>query len=100
MAEDLPVPGNLSITVQPPCWRTVADRYPAPSCHRAHPPSTPPTTHLTHASPPPTQGSELEGCTYKHPLYDRVSPVVIGGDYITTETGARGGGRGGERCAW
>ncbi|KAG2447442.1 hypothetical protein HYH02_007767 [Chlamydomonas schloesseri] len=33
------------------------------------------------------KGSALEGCTYKHPLYDRISPVVIGGDYITTETG-------------
>lgn len=32
-------------------------------------------------------GSVLEGCSYKHPLYDRVSPVVIGGDYITTESG-------------
>ncbi|QDZ22563.1 Isoleucine--tRNA ligase [Chloropicon primus] len=33
------------------------------------------------------KGSELEGCTYKHPLYERTSPVVIGGDYITTESG-------------
>ncbi|GIL90054.1 hypothetical protein Vretimale_18112 [Volvox reticuliferus] len=33
------------------------------------------------------KGSELEGCSYRHPLYDRTSPVVIGGDYITTETG-------------
>ncbi|PSC70632.1 isoleucine-tRNA ligase [Micractinium conductrix] len=33
------------------------------------------------------KGSELEGCTYAHPLFDRVSPVVIGGDYITTESG-------------
>jgi isoleucyl-tRNA synthetase len=33
------------------------------------------------------KGSVLEGCTYKHPLYDRTSPVVIGGDYITTESG-------------
>ncbi len=32
-------------------------------------------------------GQTLEGCTYKHPLYDRESPVVIGGDYITTESG-------------
>ena len=38
-------------------------------------------------------GSALEGCSYSHPLagqeaaLDRVSPVVIGGDYITTETG-------------
>ncbi|EFJ46048.1 hypothetical protein VOLCADRAFT_93543 [Volvox carteri f. nagariensis] len=33
------------------------------------------------------KGSELEGCSYRHPLYDRTSPLVIGGDYITTETG-------------
>eukprot|EP00746_Dinoflagellata_sp_MGD_P067848 gnl/MRDRNA2_/MRDRNA2_28016_c0_seq1.p1 gnl/MRDRNA2_/MRDRNA2_28016_c0~~gnl/MRDRNA2_/MRDRNA2_28016_c0_seq1.p1 ORF type:complete len:1138 (-),score=206.72 gnl/MRDRNA2_/MRDRNA2_28016_c0_seq1:474-3887(-) len=32
-------------------------------------------------------GSEIEGCSYKHPLYDRVSKVVVGGDYITTESG-------------
>jgi isoleucyl-tRNA synthetase len=32
-------------------------------------------------------GAELEGTTYAHPLYDRVSSVVIGGDYITTDTG-------------
>ena len=33
------------------------------------------------------KGSDLEGVTYGHPMYDRVSPVVVGGDYITTETG-------------
>ena len=32
-------------------------------------------------------GAALEGCMYRHPLYDRESPVVIGGDYITTESG-------------
>lgn len=40
-------------------------------------------------------GAHLEGCTYRHPLHDhgqsrtfaRVSPVVAGGDYITTESG-------------
>lgn len=32
-------------------------------------------------------GADLVGTTYKHPLYDRVSPVVAGGDYITTESG-------------
>ena len=26
------------------------------------------------------KGSEIEGTTYRHPLFDRVSPVVIGGD--------------------
>lgn len=33
------------------------------------------------------KGEELELSTYKHPLFDRESPVVIGGDYITTESG-------------
>jgi isoleucyl-tRNA synthetase len=32
-------------------------------------------------------GSALEGCTYSHPLYDRTSPVIIGGEYITTDAG-------------
>ena len=34
-------------------------------------------------------GADLEGCTYAHPLYPErgPSPVVVGGDYITTETG-------------
>lgn len=32
-------------------------------------------------------GSALEGCTYQHPLFERKSPVVVGGDYITTEAG-------------
>jgi len=33
------------------------------------------------------KGELLEGCTYQHPLFDRASPVVIGGDYVTTESG-------------
>ncbi|MDB9316045.1 isoleucine--tRNA ligase [Spirulina sp. CS-785/01] len=33
------------------------------------------------------KGSELEHCTYKHPLFDRESNILIGGDYITTESG-------------
>eukprot|EP00804_Cyclotella_cryptica_P006133 CCRYP_018437-RA/>CCRYP_018437-RA protein AED:0.15 eAED:0.15 QI:1269/1/1/1/1/1/2/1097/740 len=32
-------------------------------------------------------GSSLVGTTYQHPLYERVSSVVAGGDYITTESG-------------
>ncbi|WP_289500411.1 isoleucine--tRNA ligase [Gloeocapsopsis sp. IPPAS B-1203] len=32
-------------------------------------------------------GKDLEHTTYRHPLYDRESPVVIGGDYVTTESG-------------
>jgi isoleucyl-tRNA synthetase len=33
------------------------------------------------------KGEDLELSIYKHPLFDRESPVVIGGDYITTESG-------------
>ncbi len=32
-------------------------------------------------------GHLLEHMTYRHPLFDRQSEVVIGGDYITTESG-------------
>jgi isoleucyl-tRNA synthetase len=33
------------------------------------------------------KGADLVGTTYGHPLYDRKSPVLAGGDYITTESG-------------
>ncbi|KAI3432876.1 hypothetical protein D9Q98_010459 [Chlorella vulgaris] len=33
------------------------------------------------------KGAELEGCKYRHPLFERDSPVVLGGDYITTDSG-------------
>lgn len=32
-------------------------------------------------------GKILENCTYRHPLFERESKIVIGGDYITTESG-------------
>ncbi|KAL3648597.1 hypothetical protein CASFOL_005000 [Castilleja foliolosa] len=32
-------------------------------------------------------GAELEHCRYVHPIENRECPVVIGGDYITTESG-------------
>ena len=32
-------------------------------------------------------GSDLVETTYSHPLYDRTSRVLVGGDYITTESG-------------
>ncbi|EIE27214.1 isoleucyl-tRNA synthetase [Coccomyxa subellipsoidea C-169] len=32
-------------------------------------------------------GGQLAGCQYRHPLFERTSPVLIGGDYITTESG-------------
>ena len=33
------------------------------------------------------KGEALTGTLYQHPLYDRTSAVVVGGDYITTESG-------------
>ncbi len=33
------------------------------------------------------KGKDLERTTYRHPLFDRESPIVVGGDYITTESG-------------
>ena len=33
------------------------------------------------------KGALLAGLMYRHPLLDRTSPVVIGGEYITTESG-------------
>jgi isoleucyl-tRNA synthetase len=33
------------------------------------------------------KGAALENTLYQHPLYSRISPVVIGGDYVTTESG-------------
>ncbi len=39
------------------------------------------------------KGDVLAGSTYRHPLakrdnaFDRVSPIVVGGDYVTTESG-------------
>lgn len=32
-------------------------------------------------------GKDLEFSSYQHPLFDRTSPIVIGGDYVTTESG-------------
>ena len=32
-------------------------------------------------------GAQLAGCQYRHPLAGRTSPVLVGGEYITTESG-------------
>jgi isoleucyl-tRNA synthetase len=32
-------------------------------------------------------GKDLEHSTYQHPLFDRQSAIVIGGDYVTTDSG-------------
>ena len=32
-------------------------------------------------------GAQLAGCQYRHPLFERTAPVLVGGEYITTESG-------------
>jgi len=33
------------------------------------------------------KGLELEHTKYRHPLFDRESAILIGGDYVTTDSG-------------
>ncbi len=33
------------------------------------------------------KGESLKGILYKHPLYERTAPIVLGGSYITTQSG-------------
>nr|WP_242032918.1 isoleucine--tRNA ligase [Oscillatoria sp. FACHB-1406] len=33
------------------------------------------------------KGQDLEHTSYQHPLYDRVSQILVGGDYVTTDSG-------------
>jgi isoleucyl-tRNA synthetase len=33
------------------------------------------------------KGQQLEHSAYRHPLFDRTSEILIGGDYVTTESG-------------
>ena len=33
------------------------------------------------------KGADLAGLSYRHPLLERESPIVVGGEYITTESG-------------
>lgn len=83
------IPGNLAVSVNPDLdyalvetpegkyWIVAADLVDR-LCGTL-------STQLTVIST--VKGQALEHCTYRHPLYDRESPVVIGGDYVTTESG-------------
>lgn len=45
-------------------------------------------TKLTPLGDGPFLGAEIEGLTYQHPtISDRINPVIVGGDYITTDAG-------------
>ncbi|MDB9494492.1 isoleucine--tRNA ligase [Spirulina major CS-329] len=87
------IPGNLAVAVNSALTYAVVEVEQPLSGHRywlvaadlvetlAAKFATPLTVKTTIA------GAALEHCTYRHPLYDRTSPIVIGGDYITTESG-------------
>ncbi len=71
------------------CLRVVAPHTPPAvvlHVHQRHPP-TPPFRDLLSQVLATLSGAALEGCTYRHPLFERLSPVVVGGDYITTDSG-------------
>ena len=33
------------------------------------------------------KGQDFENVQYQHPFYERKSPIIIGGEYITTDAG-------------
>lgn len=90
------IPANLAVAVNPDLTYAVVEVSPQASGNNAHKYlivaadlverlSATLGAELTVKAT--VKGKELEHSTYRHPLYDRESPVVIGGDYITTESG-------------
>ena len=91
------IPGNLAVAVNGDLEYAVVDLSPNPSPTRRGEQflivakdlverlSATFETELTIKTT--VTGKTLEGITYRHPLYERESKVVIGGDYITTESG-------------
>ena len=82
------IPGNLAVAVNGDLEYTVAEsagKYLIVAKDLVESLAATLETELTVKTT--VKGSVLEGITYKHPLYDRESKVVIGGDYITTESG-------------
>ncbi|WP_126147411.1 isoleucine--tRNA ligase [Synechococcus elongatus] len=82
------IPANLAVAVNGELTYAVVqagDRHLIVAAELAESLSKTFGTELTVLSTFP--GSVLEYSRYRHPLYDRASPVVIGGDYITTESG-------------
>lgn len=70
--------GNLIVAID--LIPTLAQKFKIESTSASSPSSFEVLTTLS--------GGDLVGTTYRHPLYaDRISPIVAGGDYITTESG-------------
>jgi len=86
------LPGNLAVAVNPELTYAVVQvgtqtpaKYLIVAADLVERLSEKFETELTVKATMP--GKALEHSTYKHPLFDRESPVVIGGDYVTTESG-------------
>ncbi len=83
------IPGNLAVSVNPDLSYALVEtpegKYWIVAAELVDRLCATLSTQLTVIST--VKGQALEHCTYRHPLYDRESPVVIGGDYITTESG-------------
>ncbi|MEO1669490.1 MAG: isoleucine--tRNA ligase [Cyanobacteria bacterium J06631_2] len=83
------IPGNLAVAVNDKLEYAVAEtkagKYLIVAKDLVEQLSTTLETDLTVKTT--LTGQALENTVYHHPLYDRDSQVVIGGDYITTESG-------------
>lgn len=87
------IPGNLAVAVNPDLNYAVVERsgdnndcrYLVVAADLVEKLSATLEASLTVKTTLP--GKALEHCKYRHPLFDRESEVLIGGDYITTESG-------------
>jgi isoleucyl-tRNA synthetase len=89
------IPANLAVSVNPELTYAIveveADSLPISSKYLlvaadlVERLSTTLSTNLTVKAT--VAGKDLEHSTYRHPLFDRESPIVIGGDYVTTDSG-------------
>jgi isoleucyl-tRNA synthetase len=88
------LPGNLAVAVNPELVYSVVEvsennptdfKYLIVAKDLVETLSTKLNTTLTIQAS--VMGRLLEHCTYQHPFLERISEIVIGGDYITTESG-------------
>lgn len=88
------IPGNLAVSVNPALTYAVAetgDNHPGRFKYLIVAAELVERLTTTLAIPLTVKltlpGKALENITYRHPLFDRESPVVVGGDYVTTDSG-------------
>nr|WP_242028899.1 isoleucine--tRNA ligase [Coleofasciculus sp. FACHB-712] len=89
------IPANLAVSLNPELTYAVVEveadslpistKYLLVAADLVERLSTTLSTNLTVKATVP--GKDLEHSTYRHPLFDRESPIVIGGDYVTTDSG-------------